>query len=155
MTTTPSSVLLRSNCSVPRKRLGVWCGIWRIVNAYKLALSKPRIYFAAGIRTSVAVQPPLRARYLRTASWACCRRARDCVIVGCAGTKQFLQGSINETSCWQPWSAWAQKQARGCIQWQSAGLADSKSRSGPSQPHLRETPNFHLELDSLVGPDKA
>lgn len=45
--------------------------------------------------------------------------------VGCAGTEQFLQGNINETSCWQPWSAWAQKQARGCIRWQSAGLAGS------------------------------
>lgn len=105
--------------------LGVRCGIWRIVNAYKLALSKTRIYCAAGIRTSVTVQPPLRAHYLRTASRAGCRGARDCAIVGCAGTQQFLQGNINETSCWQPWSAWAQKQARGCIQWQSAGLADS------------------------------
>lgn len=74
--------------------------------------------------------------------------------VGCAGTEQFLQGNINETSCWKPWSAWAQKQARRCIRWQSAGLADSNP-IWPMATSSQRNFNFYLELNSLVGPDKT
>lgn len=69
MTVTLRGVWPFSNCSVPRNA-GTWCGIWRIINAYnKLALSKPRICCAAGMCTSVHLQPSLTIHYLRTASY--------------------------------------------------------------------------------------
>lgn len=119
----------------------------------RLALSETADLLRCGntyVRTCLHLQPFLEARYLRIASWDCTRGGAS---VGCAGTQQIESSSravlAAQHQGYHPNTRQAGQPCRGCLRWQSAGLA------GPIPNRTRGdfiSEAFRLSSLTAVGP---
>lgn len=118
----------------------------------RLALSETADLLRCGntsVRTCLHLQPFPEAHYLRIASWDCTRAAGVVRVSGAPAHSRSRAVLAAQHQGYHPNTRQAGQPCRGCLRWQSAGLA-GPIPDGTRGDFISET--FRLSSSTAVGP---